>query len=430
MPAITRTDLEFVREPLLAPFGFKGSYLKELWQIISHIEDDAGNSGTGLGVQSVLWSDADVFASLAPAGSNSAMLLTTQRGLSLLEGQKMASPPELMEKIRHQVYEFACQATATPGLKETFALNALVSVDFALWQLYARQKGITDMDSLCRPFTSAFDHQHKQLGVIPLVTYDMPLDQISQLAQEGYFFFKIKIGQNPGGRNDYSEMLAADKARLAEIHQVLAGFETPHTESGQMLYYLDANGRYDTKERLADLLDYMDKAGILSRTVLLEEPFAEEAKISVKGLPVRVAGDESAHSPQDVCHLIDDLGYSAIALKPIAKTLSVTLTMLDEAKKRGVPVFCADLTVNPLMCDWNKYVASRLAPLPGIKIGVVESNGAQNYTNWQEMKSYHPMADAAWLDPVGGVYELGEEFFQESGGILLPPLAYERFFQP
>ncbi len=430
MPLITRTDLEFIREPLLAPFGFKGSYLKELWQIISQIEDDAGNKGTGLGVQSVLWCDADVFAKLAPAASNAAMLLTTQHGLSLLESEQMQSPPQLIEKILPQVYQFARQATNWPELKETFALNALVSLDFALWQLYAQQEAITDMDSLCRPFTSAFSHQHDKLGVIPLVTYDMSVDQIRQLAQEGHFFFKIKIGQNPGGRNDYAEMLAADKARLAEIHQALTGFETAYTESGQLLYYLDANGRYDSKERLVDLLDYMDQTGILARTVLLEEPFAEEAQISVKGLPVRVAGDESAHSPQDVCHLIDDLGYSAIALKPIAKTLSVTLTMLDEAKKRDVPVFCADLTVNPLMCDWNKYVASRLAPLPGLKIGVVESNGAQNYSNWQQMKACHPLADAGWLDPVAGVYELGEEFFQTSGGVLLPPLAYEKYFLP
>ena len=370
MTFISSTDLEFIREPLLAPFGFKGSQLKELWQIICQLEDDAGNRGTGLGVQSVLWSDAAVFASLAPAASNAAMLLTTQQGLSLLAGRQMASPPQLIKAILPQVYQFACQATAQPGLKETFALNALVSVDLALWQLYARQRSITDMDKLCRPFTSSFSHRHSKLGVIPLVTYDMPIQQIRQLAQEGHFFFKIKLGQNPGARNDYAEMLAADQARLAQIHQILAGYATPYTDSGQLLYYLDANGRYDSKERLLGLLSHMEQTGSLARTVLLEEPFAEDAGISVKDLPVRVAADESAHSPQDVCRLVDELGYSAIALKPIAKTLSVSLAMLEEARKRAVPVFCADRTFNPLISVWNKYLASRLAPLPGLKIDV------------------------------------------------------------
>ena len=38
----------------------------------------------------------------------------------------------------------------------------------------------------------------------------------------------------------------------------------------------------------------------LERIVLLEEPFAGDRPEPVHGLPVRVAGDESAHSAQDV----------------------------------------------------------------------------------------------------------------------------------
>ena len=44
------------------------------------------------------------------------------------------------------------------------------------------------------------------------------------------------------------------------------------------------------------------------------------------------------------------------------------------------------------MVDFNKNVASRIAPLPGMKIGVLESNGAQNYANWEKMRTYHPGA--------------------------------------
>ena len=49
----TRSGL--IREPLSAPFGFKGSYLTELWQSVASVS--AGEyRGLGVGVQSVLWS--------------------------------------------------------------------------------------------------------------------------------------------------------------------------------------------------------------------------------------------------------------------------------------------------------------------------------------------------------------------------------------
>ena len=130
------------------------------------------------------------------------------------------------------------------------------------------------------------------------------------------------------------------------------------------------------------LLDYADKIGALDRIMLLEEPFPEEYKIDVTDIPARLAADESAHSDKDALERIE-LGYGAIALKPIAKTMSMSLKIAEIAHKKGVPCFCADLTVNPVMVDWNKNVAARLAPLPGMKIGVLESNGHQNYSKWQ-----------------------------------------------
>ena len=35
MSVIVKTDLEFVREKLKSPFGFKGRYLDELWQTVA-----------------------------------------------------------------------------------------------------------------------------------------------------------------------------------------------------------------------------------------------------------------------------------------------------------------------------------------------------------------------------------------------------------
>ena len=91
---------------------------------------------------------------------------------------------------------------------------------------------------------------------------------------------------------------------------------------------------------------------MLERIVVLEEPFAEENTCDVRGLPVMVAADESAHSPEDVKKRIA-LGYRAIALKPIAKTLTVTFRMIEEAMKTHTPCFCADLTVGPYMAEIN-----------------------------------------------------------------------------
>ena len=49
--------------------------------------------------------------------------------------------------------------------------------------------------------------------------------------------------------------------------------------SGKILYYLDANGKYDSIARLESLLTFAKEIGALENIVLLEEPFEEENKI-------------------------------------------------------------------------------------------------------------------------------------------------------
>ena len=38
------------------------------------------------------------------------------------------------------------------------------------------------------------------------------------------------------------------------------------------------------------------------------------------------------------------------------------------------------------MVEWNKNFACRIASLPGLKVPAFESNGPQNYRNWNEME--------------------------------------------
>lgn len=423
---IEATRSNFIREPLLAPFGFKGGYLSELWQVIATLSTKE-HTGLGLGIQSVLWSDAQVFTSTSQSGGNAYMFAMTDYALKLAKGMDFTDPFTLLQELYPKVYEYGKQVTDNPSLRKTFALNSLVSVDNAAWQLYAKEQGQSDFLQLVPEANRAsLQGRQQKLCSIPLVTYGMTIADVKKLVNDGYFFLKVKIGSDPDKDGSQEKMLAWDKNRLREIHEAVKDMTTPYTESGHIPYYLDANGRYDSKERLAELLKYAEEIGALERIAIVEEPFPEEYKVDVSDLPARIAADESAHSYEDAIERIE-LGYKAIALKPIAKTMSMSLLILAEAHKRGIPCFCADLTVNPWMVDFNKNVAARIDPLPGMKIGVLESNGSQNYTNWATMRTYHPMfGKASFIDPVRGIYEVGDDFYRTSGGIFMDSPYYSK----
>jgi len=375
---ITKAKCCYEKEPLKNAFGFKGSALTCLWQISVYLESES-NKALGLGVQSVLWSDASVFALFGEEEGNKKMYALTKYATELCVGREFDSPFELFDFLFPKVLSYAKEITDKEDVRTTFVLNSLVGLDFAIWQLWAKENRITSFEDIC-----TFDGKnHGLLANIPLITYSTSIEETVEMAKKGMCIFKIKIGSDPNKNNDMAEMLSWDKNRILEIHNALKDIKTLHTDSGNILYYLDANGRYDTKERLKDLIDFMKEKGILERVILLEEPFDEKNKINVGDLPVCVAADESAHSVDDVKERWS-LGYRALTLKPIAKTLSVTIKMAEYAKKVGMTCFCADLTVNPYMVSWNQCVASRLNVLPGMKIGVIESNGEQNYENWEK----------------------------------------------
>ena len=88
---ITNAISNFVREPLLSPFGFKGGYLSELWQVVVQLDAEE-YTGVGTGIQSVLWSDASVFSSTSQAGGNSYMFAMTDYALKLAKGMEFTTP--------------------------------------------------------------------------------------------------------------------------------------------------------------------------------------------------------------------------------------------------------------------------------------------------------------------------------------------------
>lgn len=426
MIRIGRVQRAVEREPLIAPFGFKGGYLSELWQSIVLLESECGKQGLGLGTQSTLWSDAGVFTSCNEEAGNELMYRMTVHALELARTIPFKTPVELLDQLLEPTWEYGKKITGRKDLRKTFALNALVAVDNAAWQLVAAEQNISTFDQMVpvslRP---ALSHRCAELAAIPLMSYGVPLEKIVKAVDDGYFFLKIKIGSDPDGDGDLDKMLIWDKKRLSEIHEALKDRETPYTDNGRIPYYLDANGRYDTKDRLNRLLDHAKDIGALDRILLLEEPFPEEYRTDVTDLPVRLAADESAHSDQDALERIE-MGYGAIALKPIAKTMSMSLKIAQLAHERAVPCFCADLTVNPILVDWNKNVAARLAPLPGMKVGVLESNGHQNYKNWERMKSYHSRHGRPWAEVHDGLFRPDDDFYNCSGGIFEMSEHYKR----
>lgn len=422
---ITEVDSHVEREPLLRPFGFKGGYMTEIWQSMAFMRGDRGIGKVGLSVQSILWSDAKVFASYSERDGNALMVALTEYALKIARGRSFRTPVDLLDDILDEVYDYGKTLTKTPDLRKTFALNALVGVDNAAWLLYAQTHGLKNFDDMIPcAYRPALSHRHTQVASIPAMAYSVPISEIEEAVAQGYFFMKIKMGQ-PGTQED---MLAKDKARLSDIHKAIGHVRTPHTRDGKLPYYFDINGRYLEKHTLMKLLDQAEKIDALDQIALIEEPFPEELDIHVGGLGVRIAADESAHTDKDALERIQ-MGYSAIALKAIAKTLSMTLRIAQVAHEKSVPCFCADLTGNPILVDWNKAVAARLAPFPALGLGLLETNGHQNYKHWETMVGYHPHAGASWTQTVDGVFNLNKEYYERSGGILTPSRHYEACFK-
>ena len=421
---IQSVDSNFEREPLIRPFGFKGGYMSEIWQTANFLQSSSGIKKVGLSTQGVLWSDASVYSSHSESAGNALMYTLTEHALQLIKGREYSDPIDLQNQVLEEVYQYGKKITGNAHLRETFVLNALVGLDNAAWMVYAAEHGITSFDDIIPEiYRPALSQHHSKVASIPLMSYAVPVTEIVQAADAGYFFMKIKIGQ-PGTQE---EMLSKDMERISAIHKAIGHYTTPHTASGKLPYYFDANGRYEKKDTLLRLIDHAKKIGALDQIAIIEEPFPEEVAINVNDIPLRIAADESAHTDSDVLTRIQ-MGYKAIALKAIAKTLSMTMKMAKAAKEHNIPCFCADLTVNPILIDWNKNIAARLDPFPGLGTGLLESNGHQNYKNWSTMERYHPFPDAEWRKTKNGLFHLDKDFYNKSGGVFTDSAHYMDLF--
>ena len=421
---IRNSSSNFEREPL-HPYRFKGSVITECWQAAAYLESESGKAKIGLGTQGILWSDSKVFHGHSETGGNALMYAMSERALQLAKGSSFTNPLELLDELLPQVYAYGQKITNNPELRKTFALNSLVCVDNAAWLLYAAENNMDQFDEMIpEEYKPGLSHRHTKVASIPSFSVGTKTDVLKAAADQGYFIMKLKLG-SPGTQQ---EMLEKDKAFLSAVHKDIGHYKTPYTKNGKIPYYLDPNGRYEEKDTLLRFLDHAKKIGAFDQIALIEEPFEEKNDAYVGDLGVTIGADESAHTVEDAAMRIEQ-GYGAIVLKAIAKTLSMTLKVSQLAYKKKVPCFCADLTVNPILVDWNKSVAARLAPFPNLDIGLLETNGHQYYKNWDRMMTYHPKAGANWTRTEKGVYVTDKTFYEESGGIFDASSHYEQLFE-
>jgi L-alanine-DL-glutamate epimerase-like enolase superfamily enzyme len=413
MIKIKNVNMEVEREPYLRPFGFKGQFDYSTWFTFVCLESVSGIKKVGLHNQSVLWADAKIYDAFSNFGGNCLMFSVTEKALQLLKNCSFYTPIDLLENIFPEVYAYGKRISENRNLRKTFILNALVGIDLAAWLLFAEEHGLSAFEELIPGnYKTAFSFKHNRIACVPLISYAVPVEELEQMAESGFFVFKIKIG-NPGKQE---EMLEKDKARISAIHQRIGNLTTPYTRDGKIPYYFDANGRYEKRETLNKLLDHTRKIGVFDRILILEEPFPEEEEYYVNDFGIRIAADESIQTEEDARIRIQ-MGYSAFALKPIAKTLSQTIKIAQVAKNNNIPCFCADLTVPPVLVEWNKAVAARLEPFPGLDMGILEMNGFQNYRNWDKLMNCHPFPAAPWVEPKNGIFYLDKDYYTKEGGI-------------
>lgn len=422
---VIHTESDFEREKLIRPFGFKGGYLTELWQVASKLTAESGLSKTGIATQSVLYGDADFFASRTETEGNALMFLVVNKALELIKQTAFTTPVLLLDMIFPELVMQAKQLTGKADLNINFVYNALISTDNAAWLLYAAEHNFKSFDEMVpEPYKKGLSHRNDKVAIMYQIPYGMPMQDLKDAAASGYFVFKIKTG-HPGTQ---AEMLQKDIERLTQIHAVLKDLRSDHTTNGKLIYTMDANARYERKEFLMRYLDHARKIGAFEHILLYEEPLTEYNDENVSDVGVRIGADESVHDEAGAIRRLEQ-GYSAMVLKGIAKTLSQSMKIAKLAADRNVPCLCADLTVNPILVDWNKNLAARLMPFPGIGMGLMETNGDMNYQNWKNMLNYHPAAGASWTKANDGVFELNKEYYERNGGIFEPSAHYGEMFK-
>ena len=138
-------------------------------------------------------------------------------------------------------------------------------------------------------------------------------------------------------------MFATDTKKASLVARLTEGItDTPITPDGRVPLYLDFNGRCGTGEDGDTMLErnivHAREEGYADRIMVVEEPFGDmlndkrDYRALDKRFKTTIVADECSHSAEDVKALLK-LGVRGFALKPAAKTLSMSLEQILEIEK-------------------------------------------------------------------------------------------------
>ncbi len=87
----------------------------------------------------------------------------------------------------------------------------------------------------------------------------------------------------------------------------------------------------------------------------------------------------------------------------------------------GIPRFCDNLMVNPILVNWNRNVFRTIPPFFGLGRGIMEPNCGITYEKWAEIKEKYPYVDTGWTQATFGVFEVNECFYTTASSVLNAP---------
>lgn len=193
---------------------------------------------------------------------------------------------------------------------------AKASIEGAVWDLYAKRKGISLAEAL------GGQRERIEVGISIGIQKDLAclIDKVQRYLEEGYKRIKVKI--KPGADVD-----------------VLRGLRSAFSDVPLMA---DANSAYSLDD--IDLLKQLDEFGLL----MIEQPLAHDDivdhAILQKQLKTPICLDESIHSVEDARKAVE-LGSTKVINVKIGRVggLSEAKRIHDYCMEKGVPVWCGGM---------------------------------------------------------------------------------------
>ncbi len=193
---------------------------------------------------------------------------------------------------------------------------AKASIEGAIWDLYAKRKGISLAEAL------GGQRERIEVGISIGIQKDLAglIDKVQRYLEEGYKRIKVKI--KPGADVD-----------------VLRGLRSAFPDVPLMA---DANSAYSLGD--IDLLKQLDDFGLL----MIEQPLAHDDIVDhavlQKQLKTPICLDESIHSVEDVRKAVE-LGSTKVINVKIGRVggLSEAKRIHDYCMEKGVPVWCGGM---------------------------------------------------------------------------------------